>query len=29
MRGHGGALELLRSDAEGTEFLIRLPKEAG
>ncbi len=27
IRGHGGRLELLRSDAEGTEFLIRLPKE--
>ena len=26
VRGHGGTLELLRSDAEGTEFLIRLPK---
>ena len=26
VRGHGGRLELLRSDAEGTEFLIRLPK---
>jgi signal transduction histidine kinase len=28
VRGHGGRLELARSDAEGTEFLIRLPKEA-
>lgn len=28
VRGHGGALELLRSDAQGTEFLIRLPKAA-
>lgn len=27
IRGHGGRLELLRSDADGTEFLIRLPKE--
>lgn len=26
VRGHGGRLELLRSDEEGTEFLIRLPK---
>ena len=29
IRGHGGRLELLRSDAEGTEFLIRLPKTIG
>ncbi|MCW1920462.1 HAMP domain-containing histidine kinase [Rhodobacter sp. KR11] len=29
VRGHGGALELLRSDAEGTVFVIRLPKDAG
>jgi signal transduction histidine kinase len=29
VRGHGGRLELLRSDAEGTEFLIRLPKTIG
>jgi signal transduction histidine kinase len=28
VRGHGGTLDLARSDAEGTEFLIRLPKEA-
>lgn len=28
VRGHGGKLELLRSDAEGTEFLIRLPRAA-
>ncbi len=28
VRGHGGALELLRSDAEGTVFVIRLPKAA-
>jgi signal transduction histidine kinase len=27
VRGHGGRLELARSDAEGTEFLIHLPKE--
>ena len=27
VRGHGGRLELLRSDEAGTEFLIRLPKE--
>ncbi len=27
VRGHGGRLELLRSDEGGTEFLIRLPKE--
>ena len=25
VRGHGGSLELVRSDAEGTEFLLRLP----
>ncbi len=29
VRGHGGRLELLRSDENGTEFLIRLPKSAG
>ncbi len=28
IRGHGGRLELLKSDEEGTEFLIRLPKAA-
>ena len=28
VRGHGGRLELARSDAEGTEFLIHLPKGA-
>jgi signal transduction histidine kinase len=28
VRGHGGRLELHRSDAEGTEFMIRLPKSA-
>ncbi len=28
LRGHGGRLELARSDAEGTEFLIHLPKSA-
>ena len=27
MRGHGGRLELIRSDAEGTEFRIWLPSE--
>ncbi len=27
VRGHGGRLELARSDAEGTEFLIHLPKD--
>jgi signal transduction histidine kinase len=27
VRGHGGRLELLRSDAEGTEFVIHLPRE--
>ena len=26
VRGHGGRVDLVRSDAEGTEFLIRLPK---
>ena len=26
VRGHGGRLELQRSDAEGTEFIIHLPK---
>ncbi len=26
VRGHGGRLELARSDSEGTEFIIRLPK---
>lgn len=29
VRGHGGRLELHRSDEEGTEFLIRLPKALG
>lgn len=28
VRGHGGRLELTRTDADGTEFLIRLPKAA-
>ncbi len=28
VRGHGGRLELTRSDSEGTEFLIHLPKGA-
>lgn len=27
VRGHGGRLELARSDSEGTEFIIRLPKQ--
>jgi signal transduction histidine kinase len=27
VRGHGGKLELARSDAAGTEFLIRLPRQ--
>lgn len=27
VRGHGGRLELLRSDGEGTEFVIHLPRE--
>lgn len=26
VRGHGGRIELARSDGEGTEFMIRLPK---
>lgn len=29
IRGHGGRLELSRSDSEGTEFLIHLPKAIG
>lgn len=29
VRGHGGRLELTRSDSEGTEFVIRLPKAIG
>ncbi|MGV8989119.1 MAG: sensor histidine kinase [Cypionkella sp.] len=29
IRGHGGRLELARSDAQGTEFVIILPKAAG
>ncbi|MFN3937976.1 MAG: sensor histidine kinase [Gemmobacter sp.] len=28
VRGHGGRIDLLRSDAEGTEFLIRLPRDS-
>ena len=28
VRGHGGRLELARSDDEGSEFVIRLPKSA-
>ncbi len=27
VRGHGGTLDLVRSDAEGTEFTIHLPKD--
>jgi signal transduction histidine kinase len=27
VRGHGGKLDLVKSDAGGTEFLIRLPRE--
>ncbi len=27
VRGHGGGLDLVRSDSEGTEFMIRLPKQ--
>ena len=27
VKGHGGRLELLKSDSEGTEFMIRLPKQ--
>lgn len=29
VRGHGGRLDLVKSDTEGTEFLIRLPKGTG
>ncbi|MDP4032875.1 MAG: HAMP domain-containing sensor histidine kinase [Pseudorhodobacter sp.] len=29
VRGHGGRLDLIRTDAEGTEFMIRLPKGPG
>jgi signal transduction histidine kinase len=29
VRGHGGRLELVKSDAGGTEFMIRLPKLTG
>jgi signal transduction histidine kinase len=29
VRGHGGHLELLRSDENGTEFMIHLPKKGG
>ena len=28
VRGHGGTLELVRSDSDGTEFMIHLPKSA-
>ena len=27
VRGHGGRLDLVRTDAEGTEFILRLPKQ--
>jgi signal transduction histidine kinase len=29
VRGHGGRLDLARSDEDGTEFMIRLPKRLG
>ena len=29
VRGHGGRLDLVRSDETGTEFAIRLPKSVG
>ena len=29
VRGHGGDIKLLRTDAEGTEFMITLPKGDG
>ncbi len=29
VRGHGGRLTLVRSDAEGTEFMLHLPKAVG
>ena len=29
IRGHGGRLELARSDVDGTEFLVHLPKTIG
>jgi signal transduction histidine kinase len=29
VRGHGGQLDLVRSDEDGTEFLIRLPRAGG
>lgn len=29
IRGHGGRLELARTDADGTEFMIHLPKSIG
>jgi signal transduction histidine kinase len=28
VRGHGGRLDLARSDADGTEFILHMPKEA-
>ncbi len=27
IKGHGGSLDLVRSDAEGTEFMLHLPRE--
>ncbi|MFD1882156.1 sensor histidine kinase [Paracoccus pacificus] len=29
VRGHGGSLELLRTDEDGTEFMLRLPRDLG
>ncbi len=29
VRGHGGRLDLVRSDAEGTEFMLHLPRSGG
>ena len=29
IRGHGGRLDLVRSDSEGTEFMIQLPRTGG
>lgn len=29
IRGHGGRLELLRSDEQGSEFMIHIPREMG
>ncbi|MFN0114707.1 MAG: sensor histidine kinase [Paracoccaceae bacterium] len=28
VRGHGGRLDLVRTDADGTEFMVRIPKDA-